>query len=189
MLRAARAASGLSVRGVAEVAEVASSTVHRIEQGRLHPTLDMLERILLATGTRLRLDTHVDHTLNLVGLARSIANDLADADTTTWSVRRAADLVQRFLRSTAADQRRMLRATPPATGDPRWDAFLGALAQWLAGRADVAVPPWATEPDRYLFKGWWVTTLDSMRAWEYAGTPASFQQHGVYVHRESLVNV
>lgn len=83
----------------------------------------------------------------------------------------------------------MLVTNPPSTGDPRWDAFVAALAQWLAGQAGLAVPDWATRPDRYLREGWWVTPMASMRAWEYAGSPAAFQQHGVYLHRDSLVNV
>jgi len=31
--------------------------------------------------------------------------------------------------------------------------------------------------------------MESMRAWEYAGSPMSFQSRGVYLHRESLTNV
>jgi hypothetical protein len=30
---------------------------------------------------------------------------------------------------------------------------------------------------------------ESMRAWEYAGSPAAFQIRGVYLHRDSLMNV
>jgi hypothetical protein len=51
------------------------------------------------------------------------------------------------------------------------------------------VPEWAHAETRYLHRGWWVTRMKSMRAWEYAGTPVSFQIRGVYIHRDSLTNV
>jgi hypothetical protein len=31
--------------------------------------------------------------------------------------------------------------------------------------------------------------MASLHAWQYAGSPASFQDRGVYIHRESLINV
>jgi hypothetical protein len=73
----------------------------------------------------------------------------------------------------------------------RWlvRAFLAGLAEWLAVRASVPAPPWVREDNRYLRRGWWVTPMESMRAWEYAGSPVSFQSRGVYLHRESLANV
>ena len=78
---------------------------------------------------------------------------------------------------------------PPPTGDARWDAFLGGLAEWLAVPADFPVPAWARNESRYLHHGWWITRMVSMRAWEYAGSPMSFQIRGIYIHRDSLTNV
>lgn len=49
-LRAARIGAGLSIRELASHAEVAASTVWRIETGRLDPTVGMLERLLSAAG-------------------------------------------------------------------------------------------------------------------------------------------
>ncbi|MEJ7764391.1 MAG: helix-turn-helix transcriptional regulator, partial [Acidimicrobiales bacterium] len=50
-LRAAREASGLSIRELAERGGVAASTVWRIESGRLDPTVGMLRRLLEAAGS------------------------------------------------------------------------------------------------------------------------------------------
>lgn len=86
-------------------------------------------------------------------------------------------------------KRRMIAGRPPDIGDPRWNAFVAALAEWLALRAGIPTPSWAYERDRYLGRGWWVTPMRSLRAWEYAGSPAPFQSHGVYLHRQSLINV
>lgn len=39
---------------------------------------------------------------------------------------------------------------PLATGDPRHDAYLGALAEHLAAVHDLERPAWSVEPDRFL---------------------------------------
>jgi hypothetical protein len=84
---------------------------------------------------------------------------------------------------------RMIAARPPEPGDPRWDAFLAGLAEWLAVQAGMPAPGRVRNDNRYLRHGWWVTPMKSMRVWEYAGSPMSFQSRGVYLHRESLTNV
>jgi transcriptional regulator with XRE-family HTH domain len=190
VVRQIRRESHLSVRALAKAAGVAASTVHRIERGDVNPTVDVLDRIAAAAGMALRVEPRVDHRLSLVGLALCIGDDLqADADDPSLPIRRAAELVHRFERSGDDERRRMIAAAPPSTGDGRWDAFVAAVAEWLAVRGDVETPDWAHDPDRYLSGGWWVTDLPSMRAWEYAGSPVSFKLHGVYLHRDSLVNV
>jgi transcriptional regulator with XRE-family HTH domain len=188
LVRRARTRAGLSVRALAEAAGVAASTVHRIEQGQLQPTVQTLRQIAEAAGVRLAVRAEVDYAVSLVGLARSIHDDIASGNDAT-PVRKAAELTHRFWAANAEGRRRMISAEPPPTGDARWDAFLGALGEWLAVRARMDTPAWVHRPDRYLGRGWWVTPMTSMQAWEYAGSPASFQSHGVYIHRDSLTNV
>lgn len=178
------------MRALAEAAGVAASTVHRIERGTLNPTVDMLERLAAAGGMAVRVSPRVDHRAGLVGLALAIAGDLRPgSDLPALPVRRAAEFVHRFHRVTVEGQRRMIAARPPATGDVRWDAFIGGLGEWLAVQARLTTPRWVHEDDRYLGRGWWVTDLPSLRAWEYAGSPLAFKLRGVYLHRDSLVNV
>ncbi|HEX5497116.1 MAG TPA: helix-turn-helix transcriptional regulator [Mycobacteriales bacterium] len=188
LLHCARTEAGLSVRGLAEAAGVAASTVHRIEKGELNPTVETLARLLEAAGTRLRIDPYVDYAASIVGLARSIREDIAGGDY-VWPIRKTAELAHRFGNADPDVRHRMVTAEPPTTGDRRWDVFLGGLAEWLTVRAAVPVPAWARAEDRYLDHGWWITPMESMHAWEYAGTPASFQIRGVYIHRDSLTNV
>lgn len=188
LVRKARAETGLSVRALAAAAGVAASTVHRIEKSELEPTVDTLRCILEAAGMRLRVEPELDYAASLVGLARSIRDDIA-RDDRTWPVRKAAELVTRFRRADPGTRHRMITAEPPSTGDQRWDAFVAAVAEWLAVQHEVEVPDWAYNRNRYLRRGWWITPMASMRAWEYAGSPASFKNRGVYIHRESLVNV
>lgn len=183
-----RREAGLSLRALAEAAGLATSTVHRIEQGQLRPSVETLRSIAEAAGVRLMLVPEVDYAVGLVGLAQSLRADLTSGDD-RQAVRKAAELVHRFQAADVDQQRRMIVAEPPRIGDARWDAFVAALAEWLAVRSGLEVPAWVHNDNRYLRHGWWVTPMESMRAWEYAGSPVSFQSHGVYLHRESLANV
>jgi transcriptional regulator with XRE-family HTH domain len=187
-VRRIRVESSLSLRALAHAAGLAASTVHRIEQGQLRPTTATLDRIAEAAGVRLVVEPRLDHAVSIVGLARAVRDDIAAGDQ-TWPVRRASELVHRFSHADADSRQRMLAAEPPEIGDPRWDAFVAALAEWLALQGRMPTPTWVYQPKRYLPAGWWVSPMPSMRAWQYAGSPASFQNHGVYIHRESLINV
>lgn len=127
---------------------------------------------------------------DIVQLARSIASDIVDAPRNYSNpVRRSAEFASRFVSADRDLQRAWIAVRPEPTGDPRWDAFLGALVEWLTVRGGLEVPEWVYESDRYLDRAWWVTDAESMKAWEYAGAPMSFKLHGVYLHRDSLVNV
>ena len=188
LVRSIRDQSHLSVRSLGDAAGVAASTVHRIERGDLQPTVDTLRRLAEAAGFHLRLEPETDYGASLIGLGRSVVVDLASGNE-SLIIRRAAELAHRFDASDSLRQRRMIAGEPDETGDEHWDAFLGALAAWLACCAGIDTPVWATEPRRYLHHGWWPAAKRSMRAWEYAGSPISFQQRGIYLHRDSLLNV
>lgn len=183
-----RAETRLSLRALADAAGVATSTVHRIERGEMHPTVEMLERIAEAAGMRIRLDARLDYAASLVGLGRCISQSPA-GDAVLGPVRMAAEFVHRFRAADAATRIRMIAAEPTPTGDKRWDAFLAALGEWLAVTIDLPAPSWTQDRGRFLDRGWWVTPMEPMHAWEYAGSPVSFKSRGIYVHRDSLVNV
>ena len=187
LVRRGRGEAELSLRELASRSDLAVSTIHRIEQGELHPTVDTLERIVGAAGRRLAFNVPLDYSSSVLGLGLAIRADLAAGDPSAI-VRKSAELVHRFAGADPAGQRLMLAAEPPPTGQVEWDAFLGGLAEWLATLGGLEPPGWALAPDRFLSRGWWVTTMVSMRAWEYAGTPVSLQRRGVYLHRDSLIN-
>lgn len=188
LVRTVRAETGLSIRAVADAAGLAPSTIHRIERGALQPTMLTLARIAGAAGMRLHVDVRVDYAASLVGLGRWAATKIVTGSEPDI-VRLAAELVHRYRASPPSMRSSMISAEPAATGDLRWDAFLAALAEWLAVTSGDPVPAWARRQGRFLACGWWVTSMGSMRAWEYAGSPAAFKIRGVYVHRDSLLNV
>ena len=138
-MRSTRADAGLSLRALAEAADVAVSTIHRIERGDIHPSVDTLSRIAEAAGVRLRLAAEPDGAASVVGLALCIRRDVERGDDVA-PVRRAAELAARFDAGGPAVRRRMIAAVPPHTGDRRWDAFVAGLAQWLAVRGGITTP-------------------------------------------------
>ncbi len=153
----------------------------------MEPTVEMLQTLVEALGMSMELSVKSDYAVAVIGLADAAREDIGRGDTTAL-VRKASELVARFQKATLDERRRMLAAKPGLVGDERWDAFMGALAEWLAVSSGMPAPAWVSESTRYLSRSWWVTPLVAMQAWEYAGAPAAFQNHGVYIHRDSLVN-
>lgn len=150
-------------------------------------TADFVRSVRAEAGLSVRALAEAD-AVSVVGLARSIREEISGGCHVV-PVRKAAELAHRFRCADANTRHRMIAARPPGTGDPQWDAFLGALVEWLAVQTGTPTPGWAVDDDRRLHRGRWVTSMKSMRAWEYAGSPASFKNHGVYIHRDSLTNV
>jgi hypothetical protein len=119
----------------------------------------------------------------LAGLARRV-HEGADFD---HSVREFLD--EFALR--ADDQTRVaaIEERPELTGDPRQDAYLGALAEHLAAVHDLARPAWSVEPGRFLESFWFVSDVVGFRAIAIAQTPAAFRRRGVFVPERSLHRV
>ncbi len=188
LVREVRNDAGFSVRNLARAAGVSPSTVHRIEKGKMEPTIEMLNQLFSAAGSRLDLAIDTDSAINIVGLSRSFRADINRGDDSSL-IRKAAEFGNRFWTSSRKSQKKMIGTRPPSTSSKKWDAFIGALGEWLAVEVKIPVPLWTREDSRFLELGWWVTPMESLRAWEYAGSPAAFQTRGVYIHRESLKNL
>lgn len=78
---------------------------------------------------------------------------------------------------------------PPATGDRRYDAYLGALAEHLASVHGLDRPSWSLEPSRFLDRFWFVSDVPGFRAISIAQAPAAFRRRGVFVPERSLHRV
>lgn len=78
---------------------------------------------------------------------------------------------------------------PEPTGDPRYDAYLGALAEHIAAIYDIERPAWSVEPDRFLETWWFVSEVPGFRAISIAQAPAAFVKHGVFLPERSLHRV
>jgi hypothetical protein len=91
----------------------------------------------------------------------------------------------------ANDQTRVaaIEERPEPTGDPRQDAYLGALAEHLAVVHRLDRPPWAVEANRFLDSFWFVSDVTGFRATAIAQAPAAFRRRGIFVPERSLHRV
>lgn len=87
------------------------------------------------------------------------------------------------LRSAAID------AEPAPTGERRFDAYLAALAEHLAVTEGLSVPRWTADPDRFLDRFWFVSTVEGFRALQIAESPPSFRRRGIFIAAGSLERV
>lgn len=93
------------------------------------------------------------------------------------------------LRGDERSRSRAIAERPPPTGDPRYDAYLGALAEHLAAVHRLRRPPWSVEPDRFLHRFWFVSEVPGFRAVAIAQAPAAFRRRGVFIPERSLHRV
>jgi hypothetical protein len=105
----------------------------------------------------------------------------------TFAVREFLD--EFALRGGEAARREAIAERPDPTGEPRWDAYLGALAEHLAVAHRIERPPWSVEPDRFLDRFWFVSDVPGFRAVAIAQAPAAFRRRGVFVPERSLHRV
>lgn len=78
---------------------------------------------------------------------------------------------------------------PEPTGDARYDAYLGALAEHLAAAHGLERPAWSVEPGRFLDRFWFVSEVPGFRAVAIAQAPAAFRRRGVFIPERSLHRV
>lgn len=145
--------------------------------------MPVLQRMVRATGHLLKVETEPDPTLfRLTDLAGAIA----DTDAESGRMR----LVFEFLRGAAEDGhplRLLVAAEPVPTGDVRFDALLGAIAEDLCVHAGVVPPAWVHDEGRFLVRAWWVADLPSAKANALVHAPASYRRRGVMIDRHDLV--
>lgn len=82
-----------------------------------------------------------------------------------------------------------IAARPDLTGDARYDAYLGALAEHLAVVHGLERPSWSVQPERFLERFWFVSDVPGFRAVSIAQAPAAFRRRGVFIPERSLHRV
>jgi hypothetical protein len=94
-----------------------------------------------------------------------------------------------YLAPTAEAQLATLAERPPASGDVRLDAFVGAAAEYLARQYQLAsIPEWVFEPNRYLEHAWHASPLDdpAMREYLTFASPAEFRSRNIFTEERPL---
>ncbi|MBA3421484.1 MAG: hypothetical protein H0U12_06260 [Thermoleophilaceae bacterium] len=81
---------------------------------------------------------------------------------------------------------RALSDQPSPTGAPRYDAYLGALAEHLAAIHGLERPAWTVDPVRFLEAFWFPSEVRGFRALAIAQSPAAFRRRGIFIAQGSL---
>lgn len=137
----AKGSSGDSVRGLAASADVAASTITRIQGGAVDPTVHMLEQILAGAGYDLELRVVRRGTARRPNLG-----DLVDA----WADRRGRLRIDWTRWRSLLDHLAVhpdevpeaIYAPPGPSGSQIVDALLAGVAEKLADDAELPRPSW-----------------------------------------------
>jgi hypothetical protein len=66
------------------------------------------------------------------------------------------------------------------------DAYLAAVAEWLAWKFELPPPRWAFAPARSLRRPWFASQLASLRALLLIESPAPFRSRNLFVSENAL---
>lgn len=80
-------------------------------------------------------------------------------------------------------------ADEPGFVDPHSDAYLGALAEHVAGGHALAVPGWALASERFLDHFWWPSRTVGLHARAVVESPAAFRRRGIFIGATTLRRV
>jgi transcriptional regulator with XRE-family HTH domain len=182
LLRDARKKAGLSARALAIKAQVPPSTVSRIESGQVDPTIGMLQRLLDAVGSELRMSAEKIPS----GSTPAIA-ELADAwkeneDRPDWTRLRA--FLDYLALNPGCVERSLIRKPPHSKSDVL-DAMLAGIAQKVAEDHDLRPPTWTSRVPSPKHE-WLPFGTDRMRSRWRELTPPQLLQRRIVLDGTSL---
>jgi hypothetical protein len=79
-----------------------------------------------------------------------------------------------------------LRSEPPPTGDRIQDAYLAAVAAYLAHRHRLPAPRWTDKKSRRLDRPWFALPYDWARATLLRDSPAEFRERNLFTTEDAL---
>jgi transcriptional regulator with XRE-family HTH domain len=182
LLRDARKRADLSMRGLAIRADVAYTTVQRIEQGSMDPTVGMLSKLLAAMGEELQLGCVAVFTPELAKLTDAWHTTDSSQDWPDWTRLRT------FLDYLHMNPHLCGPATlrqPPPSGSVVMDNFLAAIAEKICDDAQLPRPTWTNKVPG-LHQEWVGLLTPRMRAVAVAATPIQFMQRNIIMNINSL---
>jgi hypothetical protein len=124
------------------------------------------------------------------GLTTTLAGVARRANAGEDFRRAVRDFLDEFaLRDDNRSRAEAIAERPSPTGNPRYDAYLGALGEHLAVLHDLQRPAWSVESGRFLDSFWFVSDVPGFRAISIAQAPAAFRRRGVFIPERSLHRV
>ncbi|MGC8514067.1 MAG: helix-turn-helix domain-containing protein [Acidimicrobiales bacterium] len=183
LVRQARRDAGLSLRALAERADVCFTTVFRIEHGQLDPTTGTLRKLLGALGQELELgrSTSAQGPL-LADLSDAWSTDRAGQDQPDWTRLRA---FLDYLARHPGESAQAVRSTPPPSGSAFFDNLLAGIAEKVSDDSGTPRPAW-TKKIPPLAVAWEGFATPRMRAAAAAATPSQLACRKVLVPAASL---
>jgi transcriptional regulator with XRE-family HTH domain len=183
LVRRARQRLGLSRSALAEKAQVPTSTVTRVESGKVDPTVGMLSRLLDAAGQ----DLHVASRRRMVKRGPVLAEltnawiDSPDGRPDWTRLRSCLD----YLATHPNEVGPALLRRPARSQSPVLDSLLAGMAEKLADDAGLSRPRWARRTPR-LEQEWSAFGTPRMMAGWRAATPPQLLQRGLVIDAPSL---
>lgn len=80
----------------------------------------------------------------------------------------------------------MIADEPPPLADSRDHATLGAVAEHLARRWELAIPAWSDHPSRFLREPYFTTPIENLKAMLLAQSPLAFRRRLIFTEAEPL---
>ena len=102
------------------------------------------------------------------------------------ALRLAFRCVELFESAPVEERAALVATSPELVGDPRYDALLAAIAEYLCARSDMLPPDWVEDEFRFLEQWWFVSGVRSLHADAIAHSPISFARRGVFITAGAL---
>lgn len=117
--------------------------------------------------------------------------DLADAASSSGSIddtmMRLDEFLDAFYDSDATARQAMIMTEPPHTGDARLDAYVAAVAEYLAQHWGLSAPSWVNGEDRVCPEPWFVGPLGKRLAALYLfESPVAFRRRRIFTEAQPL---
>ena len=80
----------------------------------------------------------------------------------------------------------MIADEPECVRDSREHAMLGATAEHLARRWNLAVPTWSDDASRFLHEPYFTTPIENLKAMLLAQSPLAFRRRLIFTEAEPL---
>jgi transcriptional regulator with XRE-family HTH domain len=183
LIREAREDAGLSLRALADRADVSFTTISRIEHGQIDPTIGTLRKVLGALGEDLDLARQPGPEVpQLAALSDAWSNEYLDEHQPDWTrLRTFLDYLARHNEFAAL----AVRARPPASGSEFFDNLLAGIAEKVADDTHVQRPAW-TRRIPGLSQRWESDGTPRMRAMSEATTPHQLAARNIVLSASSL---
>jgi len=97
------------------------------------------------------------------------------------------EFLDEFYVEDSADRRAaMLMDEPPLSEDDRANAYYAAVAEHLAFKYRLPVPPWSGDPRRFLDRPFFPCGLESLKATLLVESPTAFRRRMIFVGADPL---